>query len=69
MYLSRNPVERSLRRAVGYAPNRECDHDPTDARNDGADSNVPRRCAFLEEVSHGLEEYDGSSNVDLEERV
>lgn len=69
MYLSRGPVERGLRRAVGYASDRECDHDPADAGNDGADGDKACRGALLEKVSHSLEEYDGSSNVDLEQRA
>ena len=67
MYLARNPIERGLRRAVSYASDRQCNHDAADAGNDGADGDEARRRALLEEVSHGLEEYDGSSNVDLEE--
>lgn len=65
VYLARDPVERCLRRAVGHAPDWECDHDPTDTGNHSADGNEARRGALLEQVSHGLEEYDGPYNVDL----
>ena len=67
MYLARNPIKRGLRRAVSYASDRQCDHDTADAGNDGADGDEAWRGALLEKVSHSLEEYDGSSNVDLEQ--
>ena len=67
VYLPSDPVERGLRRSVCHATYWKCDHDPADTGNDGANGDEARGCALLEEVSHGLEEYDGSSNVDLEE--